>query len=319
MTENPTISLVIPVLNEIESIEPLFKAIKKSLSECHYELILVDDGSTDGTVEKAKSFLDPNIRVIELTKRFGQSTAMAAGIDHAQGRFIVTMDGDLQNDPQDIPIMLKKLEDENWDVVMGKRQKREDNTVRKIPSKIANSLIRKMTGVYISDYGCTLKVFRARFARNLGLYGEMHRFIPVLAFLQGARITQMKVRHHARKFGKSKYSLNRTFKVMSDLILIVFIQKYLSRPMHLFGIIGLLTFFIGAMLNIYMLILKLMGEDIWGKPLLLLGIFLVLGGIQLITTGIIAELLIKTYYESQDKKRYMVRNIISSNQSIEVE
>jgi hypothetical protein len=181
--------------------------------------------------------------------------------------------------------------------------------LRKVPSKIANALIRRMTGVYIKDYGCTLKVFRREIAEDLGLYGELHRFIPVLAKLQGARITQVDVKHHARKFGKSKYGIGRTFKVISDLVLMVFFRKYLQKPMHLFGTLGFISFGIGVLINLYLLILKILGHDIWGKPMLILGLILLLGGIQLVTIGILAEIAVRTYFESQNKKTYNVRSV----------
>ena len=210
--------------------------------------------------------------------------------------------------------MLQLLKEEDWDVVAGNRKNRKDSfLLRKIPSKIANSLIRRMTGVYIRDYGCTLKIFKREIAVELGLYGELHRFIPVLAKMQGAKITQVDVNHKPRIHGKSKYGINRTFKVMSDLILMVFMRKYMQKPMHLFGPIGFISFGIGAAINIYLLILKITGHDIWGKPLLILGLILLLGGIQFITIGIIADINTRTYFESQNKKTYTVRKVYQKN------
>jgi glycosyltransferase involved in cell wall biosynthesis len=240
---------------------------------------------------------------------------MTAGIDHTSGKYVALLDGDLQNDPTDIPFMLQKLKDEDWDVVAGNRKNRQDGVVlRKIPSKIANSLIRRMTGVYIKDYGCTLKIFKREIAEDLGIYGELHRFIPVLAKLQGASITQVDVKHHARKFGSSKYGLNRTFKVMADLITMVFLRKYLQKPMHLFGPLGFISFALGALINVYLLILKIAGHDIGGKPLLILGLIFLLGGIQLITIGILAEISMRTYFEGTNKKTYQVRRIVKRNE-----
>lgn len=181
--------------------------------------------------------------------------------------------------------------------------------LRKIPSRIANAMIRRMTGVYIKDYGCTLKVFKKEIAEDLGLYGELHRFIPVLAKLQGAKITQVDVKHHPRKFGKSKYGIGRTFRVVSDLILMVFFRKYIQRPMHLFGTMGFISFGLGVLINLYLLVLKILGHDIWGKPLLILGLIFLLGGIQMITIGILAEIAVRTYFESQQKKTYNVRRV----------
>lgn len=306
------LSLVVTVYNEEDNIEPLLNRIRESLKGWEYEVVLVNDGSSDSTVRKIKTFADEHVKLVSLNKNYGQTTAMAAGIEEASGKYIVTLDGDLQNDPADIPLMVKKLEAEDWDVVAGVRAKRKDGMfLRKIPSKIANAIIRKMTGVYLHDYGCTLKVFKSAEAKNLSLYGELHRFIPVLAKLQGARITEMPVSHHARLHGKSKYGLGRTFKVMSDLVLMVFFQKYLNRPIHLFGTAGIVTFALGLLINFYLLIEKLMGEDIWGRPILILGITLLLGGIQLITIGIVAELIVRTYFESQNKKTYRVKEVFT--------
>ena len=305
------LSLVIPVMNEEDNIQPLIEKINESLDGWEYEVILVDDGSTDQTISRIKEFADDHVKAVVLNKNYGQTAAMSAGIDTADGYYIITLDGDLQNDPADIPDMIRKLEEEDVDVVAGIRAKRKDGMVlRKIPSKIANAMIRRLTGVYLHDYGCTLKVFKKEIAKSLGLYGELHRFIPVLAQQAGAKMAEMPVRHHARIHGSSKYGLGRTFKVMSDLLLMVFFKKYMQRPMHLFGVTGIITFLIGSMISAYLLILKIFGEDIWGRPLLILGITMLIGGIQLITIGIVAELIVRTYYESQDKKTYRVKEII---------
>lgn len=297
-------------MNEEDNIQPLLEQIRTSLEGWEYETILVDDGSTDTTIAKIREHADEHTKAVIFNKNYGQTTAMAAGIDEAAGDYIITLDGDLQNDPSDIPAMIKKLEEEDVDVVAGIRAKRKDGMVlRKIPSKIANAMIRKLTGVYLHDYGCTLKVFKKDIAKGMGLYGELHRFIPVLAQQVGARLAEMPVKHHARIHGKSKYGLGRTFKVMSDLMLMVFFKKYMQRPMHLFGVAGIITFLIGGAISTYLLILKIFGEDIWGRPLLILGITLLLGGIQLITIGIVAELIVRTYYESQNKKTYRVKEV----------
>lgn len=304
------VSLVIPVMNEENNIEPMINAIAKAMKGWDYEVVFADDGSSDETINNIKKFADDRVRAVIFNKNYGQTTAMAGGIAEAEGDYIVTLDGDLQNDPSDIPAMIKKMEDEEFDMVAGIRAKRKDGMFfRKIPSKIANAMIRKLTGVYLHDYGCTLKVFKKDIAKNLGLYGELHRFIPVLAQLQGAKLAEMPVKHHARIHGKSKYGLGRTFKVISDLMLMVFFQKYLQRPMHLFGVTGIGLFGIGALINVYLLVLKIMGEDIWGRPLLILGITLLLGGIQLITIGIVAELVVRTYFESQNKTTYRVKEV----------
>lgn len=304
------LSLVVTVYNEEDNIKPLLDAIYTSLSGIEYELILVDDGSTDRTVAEAKQWSNDRTRVLIFNMNYGQTTALAAGIDYAKGEYIVTMDGDLQNDPSDIPMMLQKAIDEDWDVVAGVRANRQDGFVlRKIPSKFANWMIRNTTKVYLKDYGCSLRVYKAHIAQNMGLYGELHRFIPVLAKQQGARMTEVDVKHHARIHGTSKYGLNRTFKVLADLILMLFFQKYLQRPIHLFGGLGLLAMITGILINMYLLVLKLLGEDIWGRPILLVGLILVLGGLQLITTGLVAEIIVRTYFESQDKKTYTVKEI----------
>ncbi|MCJ8209664.1 glycosyltransferase family 2 protein [Mucilaginibacter sp. RS28] len=313
----PELSVVITVLNEKENISPLIAAIDNALNTIDYEVIFVDDGSSDGTQKEIIANATDRIKLVELRKNYGQSTAMTAGIDYTTGEYVALLDGDLQNDPKDIPSMLQKLKDEDWDVVAGNRKNRQDGMVlRKIPSKIANALIRRLTGVYIKDYGCTLKIFRREIAENLGLYGELHRFIPVLAKLQGARITQVDVTHHARIHGKSKYGINRTFKVISDLILMVFFRKYIQKPMHLFGSVGFVLFFLGVLINAYLLVLKIMGHDIWGKPMLILGLIFLLGGIQLITLGILAEINVRTYFESQNKKTYQVRRIYANGEVI---
>lgn len=309
------LSVVITVLNERENIAPLIRALQDALNNINYEVVFVDDGSNDGTQREIKKNATDRIRLVELRKNYGQSTAMTAGIDHAEGTYIALLDGDLQNDPSDIPFMLQKLKDEDWDVVAGNRANRQDGMfLRKIPSKIANAIIRRMTGVYIKDYGCTLKIFKREIAEDLGIYGELHRFIPVLAKLQGANITQVDVKHHARRFGKSKYGLNRTFKVMADLITMVFFRKYIQKPMHLFGSLGFISFGLGALINLYLLILKILGHDIWGKPLLILGLIFLLGGIQLITIGIIAEISVRTYFEGTNKKTYQVRRLFNGQE-----
>ena len=304
------LSVVITVLNEEENIRPLLKSVREALAGIDFEIVLVDDGSTDKTKQQIIEYSDDRTILVQLRKNYGQSNAMTAGIDHSSGLYIALLDGDLQNDPSDIPAMLDLLKKEDWDVVAGNRKNRKDGMfLRKIPSNIANALIRRMTGVYIKDYGCTLKLFKREIAEELGLYGELHRFIPVLAKLQGASITQVDVKHHARQHGKSKYGINRTFKVMSDLVLMVFMRRYMQKPMHLFGTMGFISLGLGLLINLYLLVWKILGHDIWNRPLLILGLILVLGGIQLITIGILAEINVRTYYESQNKKTYMVRKI----------
>jgi glycosyltransferase involved in cell wall biosynthesis len=314
------LSVVIPLMNEEDNIKPLFGRLREALVGYSYELIFIDDGSTDATARVIIENADEKTRLISFNRNYGQTAAMAAGIEHAQGEFIATIDGDLQNDPSDIPMMLEKMKKEEWDVVAGNRKKRRDGVLlRKLPSRLANRMIRNLTGVFIHDYGCTLKVFRKEIAKNLGLYGELHRFIPILAVLQGGRITEVDVKHQARLHGKSKYGLGRTFKVASDLLLMIFFQKYFRRPIHLFGPIGIICFGLGMSINMYLLVLKLFGEDIWGRPLLFLGVSLVLAGIQFLTFGLIAELMMRIYFESQNKKPYTIRTITQGKERVKEE
>ncbi len=308
------LSIVITLYNEEDNITPLLSSIKEAMEGFDYELVLVDDGSKDRTVSNVKKEAYDKVKLIELNKNYGQTTAMAAGIREAKGEYIVTMDGDLQNDPKDIPDLLKKAESEEWDVVAGQRMHRQDGfLLRKIPSRIANALIRAMTDVRLHDYGCTLKIFRQDIAKDLGLYGELHRFIPVLAAMQGARMTEVGVHHHARVHGESKYGLGRTIKVLSDLLFIVFFQKYFPRPMHLFGPTGIILFLAGVVINIYLLIVKLGGAKIGDRPLLILGLILLLGGLQIILFGFLAEILMRIYYESQSKRNYKIKRIFQGN------
>lgn len=304
------LSLVISVYNEEGNVVPLAAKIADSLKGLDYEVIYVDDGSTDLTVQNILSMKDPHVVLIRFRKNYGQSSALAAGIDYASGDYIITLDGDMQNDPADIPMMVKVAEEGDWDLVAGIRKNRKDGFfIRKIPSKIANHIIRKTTGVKMVDNGCALKVFKSDIAKNISLYGELHRFIAVMAALEGATITQVDVNHFPRIHGKSKYGLSRTLKVISDLILLLFIKRYLQKPMHFFGKWGLVILIPGVIINIYLLIMKILGHDIWGRPLLILGILLIVAGFQMITSGIIAELVMRTYYESQQKKPYRISNI----------
>jgi len=308
------ISVVVPLMNEEDNIKYLIEEIENALKDYDYELVLVDDGSTDNTVEEIKKYMNDKTKLVILNRNYGQTSAMAAGIEVASGDVIITIDGDLQNDPRDIPMMIEKL-NEGYDVVAGIRAKRQDEPFRKFLSKIANKIIRKVTKVHISDYGCTLKVFRSDVAKNLGLYGELHRFIPILASMYGAKITEVPVRHHERKYGQSKYGFNRTFKVISDLMYLVFMQRFGQKPMHFFGTVGFLMFSFGILIDFYLLILKLFGESIGNRPLLTLGTMMILGGIQLITTGFLAEIMIRTYYESQGKTPYKIKEIITNEKN----
>ncbi len=305
----PFLSIVIPVYNEEGNVGLLTESIENGLKDYQYEIIYIDDFSNDNTRKEIKDLNNPNVVLIELKRNYGQSSALAAGIDYAKGDYIVTMDGDMQNDPSDIPEMLALAIKEDWDLVTGIRQKRKDNFVRTLPSKIANYIIRKSTKLHITDAGCALKVMTAETAKNLPLYGELHRFIALNAHIDGARITEIPVKHHARHLGVSKYGLGRTFKVINDLLLILFQRKYLQNPLYLFGNLGMTFFGLGVVINFYLLVVKLMGNDIGTRPLLILGILLILVGIQFFTIGIVTDLLMRTYYESQNKTPYKIRHI----------
>ena len=304
------LSIVVPLYNEEDNVVLLTEKINESLSGYSYEIIYIDDFSTDKTRNVVKKISDERVHLIELKKNYGQSLALAAGIDHASGEYIITMDGDLQNDPSDIPQMLQYAVSGEYDVVTGIRQKRKDSLVKKIPSKIANFLVRRVTKLDIKDNGCALKVFTKDIAKDLNLYGEMHRFITLLAHLEGAQIKQVPVKHHARHAGVSKYGLESVFKVVADMMLLLFIRKYFQRPIHLFGILGVLLIILGVFINIYLLIVKFgIGQDIGTRPLLIFGLMFILAGIQLFTIGIVMELLIRTYYESQQKRPYRIKKI----------
>jgi dolichol-phosphate mannosyltransferase len=313
----PQVSIVIPIYNEAESIGYLLDAIATALQSTgiDYEVVCVDDGSIDGSADilKQQTMERPYLRAVLLRRNYGQTAAMAAGFNHAQGAYIVTLDGDLQNDPLDIPLLLNRLE-EGYDLVSGWRKQRQDAALtRLLPSKIANWLIGEVTGVKLHDYGCSLKAYRAELVADLNLYGELHRFLPALAFIEGARITEIPVRHHARQYGKSKYGLGRTFRVLMDLFTIFFMKKFLTRPMHGFGFFGLGAMVLGTLLGTYLTILKLvLGQSIGDRPLLILAVVLFLTGVQLFSFGLLAELLSRTYHESQGRPIYRVREVVQS-------
>jgi glycosyltransferase involved in cell wall biosynthesis len=310
------LSVVIPMYNEQDNVAPMIARVHEALAAYPHpwELVLVDDGSTDGTVQalhdKAKHY-GGHVRVVELQRNFGQTAAMQAGIDVARGDVIATLDGDLQNDPADIARMVKRLLEENLDLVAGWRQNRQDNWLRKIPSRIANRLIRRITHVNLHDYGCSLKIFRADIIKHVRLYGEMHRFIPAwtATHTTPARIKEEVVRHHARKYGTSKYGIGRTFRVILDLLAVYFFMRYRSKPGHFFGKIGIVFGALGGLGLAYLAFVKLiLGEDIGGRPLLLISVLFVMLAVQMITTGVLSELISRTYYESGDIKSYVVRN-----------
>jgi glycosyltransferase involved in cell wall biosynthesis len=308
------VSIVVPVFNEEENLEKLSLAVEGALKPTGrpFELILIDDGSSDKSWEAliALQKIHKWISCLGLVRNYGQSTALQAGFDYAQGEYIVTLDGDLQNDPEDIPMMLDYL-DKNPDVdcVSGWRKLRQDSTfTRKIPSKIANFLISKATKVSLNDYGCALKAYRAEVITNLRLYGELHRFIPALAVEVGARVVEVPVNHRARTAGYSKYGIDRTVRVLLDLLWIRFTMRFLHRPMHAFGTPAILLVSIGTGSLIWLAFEKFMlGQDIGGRPLLLFGVLMTLVGVQLLGTGLIGELLTRIYHEPQGRKQYLLR------------
>jgi glycosyltransferase involved in cell wall biosynthesis len=305
------LSVVIPIKNERENVEALHQHVTESLAEVPaWELILVDDGSTDQSFEIMSQIAanDPRTKVIRLRRNYGQAAAMQAGIDAAVGDLVATMDGDLQNDASDLPLMMAKLE-EGYDVVLGERVRRQDGFVlRKLPSRLANAIIRKVTGLPFRDFGCATRVMRSEIARDLKIYGEMHRFIPVLANQLGARITQLPVKHHARRAGTSKYGLGRTGRVVLDLLTVKFISGYLTRPMHFMGGVGLSIFSLGVLSLMATVAMKVVsGIDMTGNPLLLLSALLALVGMQFLSVGLLGEVLMRTYFESQGKAPYSIR------------
>lgn len=309
------LSIVVPIYNEQESIPELVAEIREALADTglDYELICVDDGSSDKSVEilTAISKEDPRVRVCELRRNFGQTAAMQAGFDAARGRTIVSLDADLQNDPRDIPRLLAKL-DEGYDMVAGWRAGRKDTFVnRRLPSIIANWLIGRTTNVRLHDYGCTLKATRRELMRQIDLYGEMHRFIPAIASLAGARICELKVNHRARRYGSSKYGIGRTLRVVLDLLTVLFLQRYLSRPMQVFGLWGLLLSVLGFLLCAYLAFMRIVyASPLADRPLLIMGVLMLLAGIQLMSLGLVADLLTRTYHEAQHRRPYYVRHWI---------
>ena len=310
------LSLIIPVYNEAENLPILYDSIQEVLkaNKNIWELIFVDDGSLDHSFDVLKSLVekDPeHVRVVAFRRNFGQTAAITAGIDHAQGEIIVLMDADLQNDPADIPMLLAKL-DEGYDLVSGWRKDRKDNRLtRTLPSNIANRLISWVTGVYLHEYGCSLKAYRKEALEGFRLYGEMHRFIPVFAHSVGARIIELPVRHHERKFGQAKYGLDRTLKVILDLFTVKFLLNYSHKPMRLFGGAGMLFITSGGVLLLYLLVRRVLQEiAVLGSPLFQLGVMLLILGSQSILMGLIAELLARTYHESQSKPTYTIRTVL---------
>ena len=310
------ISVVIPAYNEEENIPILYEKLKKVLDSIgeSYEIIFVDDGSQDRTPDILKDIAkkDDKVKVIRFRRNYGQTSAIYAGFEHARGDVIITMDADLQNDPEDIPRLLEKI-NEGYDIVSGWRKDRKDPFLsRKLPSRIANWIISKVTGVHLHDYGCTLKAYRSEIAKRYRLYGDMHRFLPALAKRFGAKVTEIPVRHHPRLYGSSKYGIDRTIRVILDIFLVKFLNEYITKPLYVFGGIGFLLLFLGVTIELYLTFVKLfLGEDIGDRPLLILGVLLILAGVQLVSTGIIAELIVRTYYESRGERPYVIEEKIN--------
>ncbi|MFN2233126.1 MAG: glycosyltransferase family 2 protein [Anaerolineales bacterium] len=310
------LSVVIPVYNEEESLDLLFTALYGALETLPFDwqIVLIDDGSQDGSLlilEKYAAADPEHIVVVAFRRNFGQTAAIAAGIDHAEGEIIVLMDADMQNDPADIPMMLEKI-DEGYDVVSGWRYRRQDSISRRLPSQIANGLISRVTGVHLHDYGCTLKAYRREILTDFRLYGEMHRFIPAYAGSVGAKILEVPVQHHPRRFGKAKYGLERTLKVMLDLVTVKFLISYSQKPIYLFGGVGLILSGISTALLFFLIIRRVwIGTNVLDSPFFLTAIMLMIMGFQSILMGLIAELLVRTYHEAQSKPTYTLRRVIN--------
>jgi glycosyltransferase involved in cell wall biosynthesis len=309
------LSVVVPLFNEAESLASLVQQLLAALRplDLAFELVLVDDGSRDGTGDALQRLSNdiPELVGVLLRRNYGQTAAMAAGFDASKGQVIVTLDGDLQNDPADIPLLLNKLAD-GYDLVSGWRHQRQDSRLsRLLPSLLANRLIARVTGVDLHDYGCSLKAYRREVVEDMNLYGELHRFLPALAFIEGARIAEVQVQHHRRRFGRSHYGIDRTFRVLMDLLTVWFMKRFLTRPMHVFGFGGLLAMAFGSVIVLWLIGEKLLGAEIGGRPLLLMGILSLLTGVQLFCFGLLAELQMRTYHESQNRPIYRVRQIVS--------
>lgn len=310
------ISIVVPLYNERENVPLLHADLRAVLSRmaCAYEIVLVNDGSTDGTDEAldALASRDPQVKVIHFRRNFGQTAALAAGLDHAEGEAIVTLDGDLQNDPEDIPALVAKL-DEGYDVALGYRHQRQDALLsRRLPSRIANQLIGRVTGFPVRDLGCTLRAMRREIANELKLYGELHRFIPILAHAQGARCCEVPTNHRPRRFGQAKYGLSRTIRVLLDLATVVYLIQYFISPMRLFGLVGLACGSVATLSGLTTAGMKLMaGFDVTGNPLLYLTLFAGIVSVQFVSLGMIGEMCTRIYYESHDARPYAIRRLVN--------
>lgn len=319
-TPAPDVSIVVPIYNEVENLHDLVERIAQAMAAqpLSFELLAVDDGSRDGSADRLRELAAtrPWLRPVFLARNYGQSSALQAGFDRVRGRYVVTLDADLQNEPGDIPLLLQRLEtDAGVDMVSGWRKDRQDAELsRKLPSRIANRLISRATGVHLHDYGCALKAYRRPIIDRIRLYGELHRFIPSLAKEAGARIAEVPVRHHARTRGVSKYGIDRTFRVVLDLILIVFFMRYRQRPLHAFGGLGLWLATPGVLILLWLLLQKLMGHDIGNRPLLLAGVMLLLMGVQFVAAGLIGELLTRIYHEAGGAPQFHAQEYVPENE-----
>ncbi len=312
---NQLISIIIPVFNECESIGYLLYEVLNVMSsnKLNFEILVVNDGSQDSTsnVLDELTIKIKELSVISLRTNYGQTAAMAAGFDNSNGEVVITLDGDLQNDPNDIPKLISHI-NEGYDLICGWRYDRKDKLInRRIPSKIANKLIANVTGLKLHDYGCSLKAFKKEILDDIKLYGELHRFLPVLAKIEGAKIKEIKVNHRSRKYGSSKYGIDRTFRVLMDLLTVWFMTKFLTRPMYGFGFVGIISILVSLGMTSYLFIIKLLGNDIGNRPLLMFALILGIAGVQLFSFGLLSELLIRTYHESQNRPIYRIRKIQS--------
>jgi len=308
------LSVVVPIYNERESIGKLYEKLEKILPGLNlkYEVLLIDDGSMDDTYSQLLKIHRKNklFKIIRFRKNFGQTAAMNAGFDYANGKVIITLDADLQNDPRDIPVLLRKL-NEGYDIVSGWRKNRKDKAIRRFPSTVANKIISKLTGVHLHDYGCTLKAYRKEVIDNINLYGEMHRYIPAIASWMGVRVAEVPVIHHGRKYGKSKYGISRTMKVILDIITVKFLLSYSQSPIQVFGLLGLFSAAAGVFITAYLIVMRIFfNQSLSNRPLFILSIFMVFIGVQLITMGLLAEVLMRVYHEVQNKSIYVIRDII---------
>jgi glycosyltransferase involved in cell wall biosynthesis len=313
VSDQIALSVVIPAYNEQDSLAKLYEAMHEALKDFaeQWEVILVDDGSKDDSFALLKELhsRDRRFRIIRFRRNFGQTAAFSAGFDYARGEIVVAMDADLQNDPRDIPMLVDTMRSGDYDIVSGWRIHRQDATLmRKLPSRIANWLISRLTGVHLHDYGCSLKAYRSEVVKNIHIYGELHRFVPALASWMGVRIKEVPVRHHARRWGKSKYSISRTTRVILDLVTVAFLLNYAVKPMQIFGKAGLLSTIAGFFIAVYLSALKLFtGAPLSQRPLLFLAVLLIIVGVQFITMGLLGELIVRTYFEVQNKPTYMIR------------